>query len=67
MQQGNRKQGIGTKLLTKMIERLMQYGYEQVSLSVDLNNYALDLYRKFEFVIVQSDDKSAIMKKQLRK
>lgn len=64
---GYRKQGIGTKLLTKMIERLMQYGYEQVSLSVDLNNYAFDLYQKFGFVIVQSDDKSAIMKKQLRK
>ena len=62
-----RKQGIGTKLLTNMIEKLMQIGYEQVSLSVDLENYALKLYQKFGFVIVQSDDKSAIMIKQLKK
>jgi len=62
-----RKQGIGTKLLIKMIERLIQCGYVQVSLSVDLENYALKLYQKFGFVIVQSDTKSAIMIKQLKK
>lgn len=62
-----RKQRIGTKLLIKMIERLIHRGYEQVSLSVDLENYALKLYQKFGFVIVQSDDKSAIMIKQLKK
>lgn len=61
-----RKQGIGTRLLTNMIERLIQIGYEQVSLSVDLENYALKLYRKFGFVIVQSDNKSATMIKQLK-
>ena len=62
-----RKQGIGTKLLTKMIEKMIQIGYEQVSLSVDLENYALKLYKKNGFNIVQSDDKSAIMIKQFKK
>ena len=62
-----RKQGIGTNLLTKMIEKLIQRGYEQVSLSVDLENYAFKLYRKLGFDVVQSDDKSAIMLKHLRK
>lgn len=61
-----RKQGIGTKLLTAMIEKLIQYNYEQVSLSVDLENYALSLYLKFGFEIVQSDGKSAIMIKRLK-
>jgi ribosomal protein S18 acetylase RimI-like enzyme len=60
-----RKQGIGTKLLTSMIEKLIQIGYNQVSLSVDLENYALKLYQKNGFDVVQSDDKSAIMIKQL--
>lgn len=62
-----RKQGIGTKLLTNMIEKLIQIGYKQVSLSVDLDNYALNLYQKNGFDIVQSDEKSAIMIKQLKK
>ena len=61
-----RKQGIGKILLTKMIEKLIQYGYEQVSLSVGLDNYALKLYQKFGFNIVQSDNKSAVLIKQLR-
>ncbi len=62
-----RNQGIGAKLLTNMIEKLIQIGYEQVSLSVDLENYALKLYEKYGFDIVQYDDKSAIMIKQLKK
>jgi GNAT superfamily N-acetyltransferase len=61
-----RNQGIGTTLLTKMIEKLIQCGYEQVSLSVDLENYALKLYQKFGFKIVHSDDQSAIMLKHLK-
>ena len=62
-----RKLGVGTKLLTKMIEKLIQLGYDQVSLSVDLENYALKLYQKSGFDIVHSDSKSAIMIKHLKK
>ncbi len=62
-----RNQGIGARLLANMIEMLMQIGYEQVSLSVDLENYALKLHKKHGFEIVQSDNKSAIMIKHLKK
>lgn len=61
------RQGIGTNLLKAMIEKLTQLDYEQVSLSVNKLNYAYKLYKKFEFEIVESNDKSAIMIKRLRK
>jgi ribosomal protein S18 acetylase RimI-like enzyme len=61
-----RQNGIGTKLLKAMIDRLTQLDYEQVSLSVDRLNYALKLYLKFGFEIVKSDDKSATMIKRLK-
>jgi len=61
------RKGIGTKLLKIMIDKLKEYEFEQVSLSVDLKNYAFRLYQKFGFVILESDDKSAIMIKKLIK
>lgn len=62
-----RQQGIGTKLLKAMIEKLTHSDYQQVSLSVDKLNYALKLYQKFGFEIVKSDDHSATMIKRLKK
>jgi ribosomal protein S18 acetylase RimI-like enzyme len=56
-----RNLGIGTKLLTSMLERLKQLNYKQVSLSVDRRNFAFRLYQKFDFEIVHSDEKSATM------
>jgi len=61
-----RNKGIGTKLLTAMIDRLTQLNYEQVSLSVDKLNFAYTLYQKFGFEIVESDEKSVTMKKRLK-
>jgi len=63
---GYRRRGIGTSLLSAMIDRLEQLGHEQVSLSVDLDNYALRLYRKFGFEIVAIREGSATMVKPLR-
>ena len=61
-----RQQGIGTKLLKAMIDKLSKLNYEQVSLSVDRLNYALKLYQKFGFQMVKSDDTSAIMIRRLK-
>lgn len=60
-----RKLGIGTKLITSMIVELQQLGYEQVSLSVDKLNHAFEMYKKLGFDVVKSDEKSAIMLKNL--
>jgi ribosomal protein S18 acetylase RimI-like enzyme len=44
-----RNKGIGTRLLNTMIKSLTDKGYRQVSLSVDIINYAYDLYKKIGF------------------
>jgi len=44
-----RNKGIGTRLLSTMIKALTDKGYRQVSLSVDIINYAYDLYKKIGF------------------
>ncbi len=62
-----RQQGIGTKLLKAMIDKLTQLDCEQVSLNVDKLNYALKLYLKLGFEIVESDEKSATLIKRLKK
>lgn len=56
-----RNHGIGTALLTAMLEKMEQKGIAMVSLSVDLDNYAFRMYRKFGFEVVKDDGKSATM------
>ncbi len=60
------KKGIGTKLLKTMIDKLIQCEYEQVSLSVDKLNYAINMYKKFGFVSLYSDENSVTMIKKLK-
>lgn len=60
-----RNKGIGTRLLREMICKLQILGYEQVSLSVDLDNYACMLYQKFGFTTVTVTDGSATMVRRL--
>lgn len=60
-----RGQGIGTRLLIDMLNRLSMNGYESVSLSVDCQNYAIRLYQKYGFVTVETDSNSATMIKSL--
>ena len=62
---GYRNSGIGTSLLREMIGKLKKLGYEQVSLSVDLENFAFRLYQKFGFTVVGVSDGSATMVKNL--
>ncbi len=47
-----RGRGIGTELMRKMIEYLKNKGYSQTSLSVQKENYAVNLYKKLGFKIV---------------
>lgn len=56
-----RGQGIGTQLLRQMMELLRQEGYAQVSLSVQKANYALRMYQKAGFEIVEDRGEEVLM------
>ena len=60
-----RGQGIGTQLLRQMMELLRQKGYAQVSLSVQKENYALRMYPKAGFEIVEDRGEELLMLAQL--
>lgn len=61
-----RQRGIGTRLLKTMLDKLDQYDYEKVSLSVDKINYAIKLYKRFGFKELSSDGNSVTMIKKLK-
>jgi len=56
-----RNQSIGTKLMNKMINQLQKSGYKQTSLSVQKENYAVKLYKKVGFEIIDENDEDYIM------
>ena len=56
-----RGQGIGTQLLRQMMELLRQKGYAQVSWSVQKENYALRMYQKAGFEIVEDRGEELLM------
>ncbi|MBK5720745.1 GNAT family N-acetyltransferase [Dysgonomonas sp. Marseille-P4677] len=56
-----RNQGIGTRLMTHMIDYLRKVGYKQASLSVQKENYAVQLYFKMGFSIVKEDNEDYLM------
>lgn len=56
-----RSMGIGTAMMRKMLERLKQQGYKRASLAVQKDNYALKLYQKVGFEIVDENPKEFIM------
>jgi ribosomal protein S18 acetylase RimI-like enzyme len=60
-----RGQGIGTQLLHQMLELLHQKGYAQVSLSVQKENYALRMYQKVGFKIMEDRGEELLMLAQL--
>ena len=61
-----RRQGIGTMLLAGMLKKLASKGFRQVSLSVDLANYAYRMYRKQGFEDYARHDESMTMLRQLK-
>ena len=56
-----RNYGIGTELMKRMLEGLKNCGYKSGSLSVQKQNYAVGMYRKVGFQIVDENDEEYIM------
>lgn len=57
-----RGNGIGTALMKKMIGILKLEGYEQASLAVQKENYAVKMYQKIGFEIVGENEEEYVMK-----
>ena len=56
-----RGQGIGTKLMTRMLEELKRNGYTRASLAVQKANYAVKMYEEAGFKTVDENDEEYIM------
>ena len=53
--------GIGTALMQEMLCILTRRGYQQASLAVQKENYAVKLYKKVGFEIVDENEEEYIM------
>ena len=53
--------GIGTELMRKMLNMLKQRGYKQTSLSVQKANYAIKMYKKIGFEIVNENEEEYLV------
>lgn len=56
-----RGKGIGTKLMIEMLKLLKQKGYVKTSLAVQKANYAVKMYKKVGFEIVDENKEEYIM------
>ena len=56
-----RGKGIGTELMERMIKELKNAGYEKCSLAVQKENYAVKMYKKVGFEIVDESEEEYIM------
>lgn len=56
-----RGQGIGSAMMKKMLSVLQIHGYKRVSLSVQKDNYATNLYQKMGFHIIKEHGNEWIM------
>lgn len=57
----HRGYGIGTALMKEILCKLKQRGYKQTSLSVQKENYAVKMYKKVGFQIVNENEEEYIM------
>ena len=57
----SRGQGIGTRLMRDMLILLKEQGFKQASLAVQKANYAVRMYRKVGFEIIDENDEEYIM------
>lgn len=53
--------GIGTALMKKMLDTLRQNGYKKASLAVQKANYAVSMYKKVGFEIIDENEEEYIM------
>ncbi len=58
--------GLGTTLMKEMLQLLKGKGYKQASLSVQKANYAVNMYRKVGFEVVEENEEEYIMVCQLQ-
>ena len=56
-----RGQGVGTRMMREMLALLKEKGYKQASLAVQKANYAVRMYEKVGFKIVDENDEEYIM------
>ena len=56
-----RGQGIGTQMMNQMLNLLKEKGYEKASLAVQKANYAVRMYEKVGFKIVNENEEEFIM------
>lgn len=56
-----RNKGIGTALMKDMLALLKEQGYNQASLAVQKENYAVKMYKKVGFEIIGENDEEYIM------
>lgn len=56
-----RNYGIGTELMKTMLHELRDCGYKQSSLAVQKQNYAVRMYKKVGFQIVDENEEEYIM------
>ncbi|EOS28550.1 hypothetical protein C807_03062 [Lachnospiraceae bacterium 28-4] len=56
-----RNMGIGTVLMRDMLEFLKNKGYKQTSLSVQKANYAVRMYQKVGFEVIDKNEEEYIM------
>ena len=56
-----RGQGIGTTLMRQMLQMLKDKGFAKASLAVQKANYAVKMYKKVGFEIVDENDEEYIM------
>ena len=56
-----RNMGIGTVLMRDMLEFLKNKGYKQTSLSVQKANYAVRMYQKVGFEVIDENEEEYIM------
>lgn len=61
-----RGHGIGTALMVKMLEMLRESGYKRASLAVQKENYAVKMYKKVGFEVVDENAEEYIMVCNLR-
>lgn len=55
------RKGIGTALMEQMIELLKREGCEKASLAVQKDNYAVRMYQKTGFSIIDENEEEYIM------
>jgi len=60
-----RDKGIGAEMIERLLKKLADEGFDNVSLSVDRRNPAAKLYERLGFIIHSEDKTSYIMLKRL--